>query len=127
MERYLEVCAACICATRNSRVLSTILIIAFEQGSFRKFCDNTGGPVDISAGWDKTLAHFMKFTYEQTNGFMMVADLQGVKKCDGRFQLTDPVLLCTDVAAVATSTNLGGQAIRNFVEQINALLNSDEI
>jgi hypothetical protein len=101
--------------------------LIFAQGSFRKFCDNTGGPVDIAAGWDRTLAHFMKFAYEQTNGFLMVADLQGVKDCDGRFQLTDPVLLCTDVVAVATRTNLGGQAISTFVEQINTLLNSDEL
>lgn len=65
------------------------------DGPFTKWCNNTGvwSWLDLK---DDTLVQFSKFTYDATGGFMMVADLQGIYH-EGKYQLTDPVILCKDL------------------------------
>jgi hypothetical protein len=81
----------------------------FLSGQFTKFCDNNGA-------WDEdvfhpALARFAIWTHTVSGGYLMVADLQGVKTSTDEFMLTDPVVLCTDLSRFS-STNLGEQGIK---------------
>ena len=75
----------------------------YLDGDFTRYSYNTGF-------WEESrlnewLLRFALWTYEITDGFMMVADLQGVHTPSG-FILTDPVVLCKDLNRFG-STNLG--------------------
>jgi hypothetical protein len=84
-----------------------------EPLDFVKYNNNTGF-WDEDA-FDETLLRFTEFTYKITDNFLLVADLQGVKKTDGSYLLTDPVILCTDVTKYGT-TNLGPCFIKKVLE-----------
>merc|ERR1712071_551607 len=76
---------------------------------FRRFTTNSGS---IANDHDCTLLlEFSKWTFDFTDGFCMVADLQGmydaVKK---EYILTDPVIMATNVTLFG-STNLGPRGI----------------
>ena len=59
---------------------------------------------------DEWLLRFALWTHEVTDGFMMVADLQGVQSSTG-YMLTDPVVLCKDLSRFG-STNLGEEMMK---------------
>ena len=84
----------------------------FLNGSFTKFCDNNGGWIEEV--FHPALARFALWTHDVSGGYLMVADLQGVRSASGGFQLTDPVILCTDLSRFS-STNLGEKAIARCV------------
>jgi hypothetical protein len=89
-----------------------------STGGFVKFCDNTGH-------WEphlfhETLARFCDFTWKATKGYMMVADLQGVR-VDDAFWLTDPVILCKDTERFG-DTNLGPKGISRMCLSIKVKL-----
>jgi len=77
----------------------------YLEGAFTRFSYNTGfweeGVLD---SW---LLRFALWTYAVTDGFLMVADLQGVRNGKG-YLLTDPVILCTDLSRFG-NTNLGAE------------------
>ena len=81
------------------------------EGAFVKFNNNTGQ-------WDEdyideSLLRFSDYTHQMTRGYLMVADLQGVKK-GNEFILTDPVILCKDLLRFG-STNLGEKFIEKCI------------
>ena len=63
----------------------------FLEGRWVKWSNNSGF-VDIEA---KELLHFSQWTYEYTNGYFMITDLQGVESVDG-YLLSDPAVLTLD-------------------------------
>eukprot|EP01041_Mallomonas_annulata_P018359 gene18359-37259_t len=69
---------------------------------------------------DESLARFSRWTYEVTDGYMMVVDLQGVHTEDG-YILTDPVILCEDVTKFG-KTNLGKAAMLRCNASLSAYL-----
>ena len=73
------------------------------DGEFIQFCNNTGSwnPDHL----DEWLMRFVLWTQKVTGGFMMVADLQGIKTPKG-YVFTDPVVLCQDIMRFG-STNMG--------------------
>ena len=88
-------------------------------GQFTKYCNNTG--FWDEGVFDPTLAAFVKWAYEITGGYLIVADLQGVKCPHHGFLLTDPVVLCTDVTRFG-STNLGVRFMNRVIETADVLL-----
>jgi Alpha-kinase family/von Willebrand factor type A domain len=85
---------------------------------FTHFSNNTGY-------WnhdflDETLLRFTEFTYQATNGYLMVTDLQGVRKGKD-FYLTDPVVLCKDVLRFGC-TNLGETFMQKCIDATWALM-----
>jgi len=85
---------------------------------FQKWANNAGD-WDLSM-IDQSLLEFAKFSYDATEGFIMVSDLQGVDT-GHEFVLTDPVLLCKDVTKYHP-TNLGPLAMKANYEKIQVLL-----
>lgn len=85
---------------------------------FQKWANNAGD-WELSM-MDQSLLEFAKFSYDVTEGFIMVSDLQGVDT-GHEFVLTDPVLLCTDVTKYPP-TNLGPLAMKANYEKIQVLL-----
>jgi len=80
------------------------------EGAFMRYSYNTGyWEEDLLDQW---LLKFALWTYRATGGFLMVSDLQGVRDASG-FRLTDPVILCTDLARFGT-TNLGAEMLQRY-------------
>lgn len=89
-----------------------------EGGAFTKYSNNTGyWNLDVL---DETLLRFTEFTYRATSGYLMVTDLQGVKK-DDSFVLTDPIILCKDIIRFG-HTNLGEKFMDKCVNATRALM-----
>uniref|UniRef100_A0A7S0F6H6 Alpha-type protein kinase domain-containing protein n=1 Tax=Craspedostauros australis TaxID=1486917 RepID=A0A7S0F6H6_9STRA len=87
----------------NRRFCAEEVLPSDGDMDFTKFSNNTG--YWDTDNMDETLLRFTKFTHEATNSYLMVTDLQGVKK-NGKFYLTDPVILCRDIMRFG-NTNLG--------------------
>ncbi|KAL7578865.1 hypothetical protein ACA910_006842 [Epithemia clementina (nom. ined.)] len=91
-------------------------------GTFTKFSNNTGH-------WDEdnlheTLLRFTDFTFQATNGYLMVTDLQGVQNGNS-FTLTDPVILCKDIERFG-NTNLGPVMMAKCIESTRALMKEND-
>ena len=85
---------------------------------FVKYSNNTGyWDEDVI---DETLLRFTKFTYDITHGYLLVSDLQGVRK-GNQYYLTDPVILCKDILRFG-NTNLGEKFVKKCIESTNAHL-----
>jgi hypothetical protein len=90
-----------------------------KDGSvFTKFSNNTGH-------WDEdhlheTLLRFTDYTYKVAHGYLMVTDLQGVRKGND-FYLTDPVILCKDILRFG-NTNLGKKIMEKCIQSTHAYM-----
>ena len=102
----------------------------FIKGKWQKFTNNVGDifvdTVDI--GNDKTvlnqLLEFSIFTYEFTDGSMMVADLQGEwVESTKTFNLTDPVINCKN-NMIFGNTNMTTIGIKKCLESYRNYLDS---
>ena len=69
------------------------------------------------------LLRFSLWTYEKTDGYLMVSDLQGVLTEKG-YVLTDPVILCKDELRFGT-TNMGPEAMERV--RVSAKAHLDEM
>jgi hypothetical protein len=82
-----------------------------QNSGYKRFNANTG----IITELHHTLEAFAHFTYEYTNGYLVVCDLQGVE-LDGEFLLTDPAIHCVDPLRFGR-TNFGKEGIKQcFLE-----------
>jgi hypothetical protein len=89
-----------------------------DGSAFTKFSNNTGH-------WDEdhlheTLLRFTDYTYKVTHGYLMVTDLQGVRKGND-FYLTDPVILCKDILRFG-NTNLGEKFMEKCIQSTRAYM-----
>jgi hypothetical protein len=86
----------------------------FIEGSYKKFSNNAG-----FVNFDDpalTLQAFSHWTYERTNGNMIVVDLQGIDIGDNQtYLLTDPCIHSTDLMRFGR-TNLGTPGIKRFFQ-----------
>jgi hypothetical protein len=88
------------------------------DGEFEKYSNNTGQwDEDIL---DESLLRFTDFTYQATNKYLMVTDLQGVKS-GNTFCLTDPVIMCQDILRFG-NTNLGEAFMAKCVDSTRAYM-----
>ena len=85
---------------------------------FKKWCNNYGyiGPGSLS------LPAFMHWSWCHTDGELMVADLQGVRK-DDCYLLTDPVIMSLSRGYGATDTGMEGMAMFFLNHTCNNLCN----
>lgn len=86
-----------------------------NTSAFIKYSNNTGHwNIDHM---NETLLRFTAFTYEATNGYLLITDLQGAPSgCD--FYLTDPAILCTDTLRFG-HTNLGDKFMKKCMDSTN--------
>jgi hypothetical protein len=91
---------------------------ALPDGCFTKYSNNTGYWNDDVL--DQSLLSFTRFTYEATGGYLMVTDLQGIRKGQEYF-LTDPVILCEDIMRFG-HTNLGEKFLKKCIDTTRALI-----
>jgi hypothetical protein len=86
----------------------------FIEGPYKKFSNNAGYVnIDDPA---LTLQAFSHWTYERTNGDMLVVDLQGIDIGDNQtYLLTDPCIHSTDLKRFGR-TNLGKPGMKRFFE-----------
>jgi len=85
---------------------------------FVKYSNNTGyWDEDVL---DETLLRFTKFTHDITHGYILVSDLQGVRR-GSSYYLTDPVILCKDILRFG-NTNLGEKFVKKCIDSTNAHL-----
>jgi len=82
----------------------------YKEGRFIKFNSNAGY-IDKEYEMPQAFSHF---TYQVTDGRMMVLDLQGW--CEGgNYTLTDPAIMTADYALLPTDTNRGAEAMEEFM------------
>jgi len=86
-------------------------------GDFQHFSNRIGWWL---AAADRVLKCFSRWTYDVTDGHLMVVNLQGVPT-DSGWTLTDPCILCTDGARFG-SGNLGSRAMQCCVVSLKAAL-----
>lgn len=86
----------------------------FIEGSYKKFSNNTG-----FVNYDDPatmLQAFSHWTYEYTNGEIIVVDLQGIViKDNQKYLLTDPCIHSTDLMRFGRS-NLGKPGMKRFFQ-----------
>ncbi|UJR38572.1 hypothetical protein I4U23_031238 [Adineta vaga] len=86
----------------------------FIDGAYKKFSNNAGYVNQDNPAL--TLQAFSHWTYERTNGNMMVVDLQGMDIGDDQtYLLTDPCIHSTDLLRFG-KTNLGKPGIKRFFQ-----------
>ena len=78
---------------------------------FSKWMNNSDYACGIDdSEYSATLEAFSHWTYQETDGYLMVTDLQGIRAGD-RFILSDPAIHCTDASRFG-ETNLGEDGFR---------------
>ncbi|KAF0519076.1 kinase-like protein [Gigaspora margarita] len=80
----------------------------FSDAKFTKFNTNCGSITEFHSA----LEAFAHFTYQYTDGYLVVYDLQGVS-LNKEFLLTDPAIHCIDISRFG-STNFGVKGIKEF-------------
>ena len=90
----------------------------YDKEEFIKISNNAGYVTkkDISEEYVLYCLAFSHWTYEITNKFLMVVDLQGQKISDNMVLLTDPAIHCIDCIRFNSGTNLGEKGFEQFFE-----------
>ena len=86
----------------------------FIESGFIKWTNNAGYVNEET--YASTLNAFSHWTYQITNEYLVVADLQGFVKNGNEYVLTDPAIECPDGLLRFTSTNLGIDGVKKFFE-----------
>ncbi|CAG8711669.1 uncharacterized protein OCT59_002205 [Rhizophagus irregularis] len=79
-----------------------------ENAEYKRFNTNSG----VITEFRLTLEAFVHFTYEYTEGYLVVCDLQGIE-LDDKFLLTDPAIHCIDSLRFG-GTNFGEDGINKL-------------
>ncbi len=88
---------------------SVIVVEDFIPGKFRKWCNNYGNILERS----NTLPALMHWSYVQTEGRLMIADLQGVLT-DAKYLLTDPVIMSNSTQRLYGKSDTGVEGMIMF-------------
>ncbi|CAF3347746.1 unnamed protein product [Rotaria sp. Silwood2] len=91
-----------------------MLMERFIKGSYKKYSNNAGFVELKDPAF--TLQAFSHWTYDHTDGNMMIVDLQGILNGDdGKYLLTDPCIHSTDLTRFGR-TNLGKPGMKKFFQ-----------
>lgn len=95
----------------------------YMEGDFIKWMNNAG--IVNEEDYACTLNAFSHWTYQATNHYLLVTDLQGFKLADCSYLLTDPAITCLDDWDRFSSTNLGKKGLKKFFQthQCNSICN----
>lgn len=108
--RFLNVCLA---QEKKTGVYYTVE--DYMEGVFIKWMNNAG--IVNEEDYACTLNAFSHWTYEATNHYLLVTDLQGFKlDADSSYLLTDPAITCLDDWDRFSSTNLGKKGLKKFFQ-----------
>ena len=88
-----------------------VTVEEYLEGKYVKWCNNYGSVSPQARGVDHNLPAFMHWTWYQSKGQEMVADIQGVKESGGGYKLTDPAMLSVSHKYGATDTGIEGMAM----------------
>ncbi|CAG8466429.1 4549_t:CDS:2 [Diversispora eburnea] len=99
-------------ATFDGRTRYYITEPELQGAEFQRFNVNSG----VIVKFRPVLEAFVHYTYEHTDGYLVVSDLQGIESSD-RFLLTDPVIHCINPLRFG-KTNLGRNGINKFFWKI---------
>lgn len=91
----------------------------FLFGTFKKWVNNYGAYTDETLSTATSMPAFMHWSWYQTKGEKMIADLQGVRDSDG-YRLTDPVILSLSGEYGATDMGVEGMAIFFCLHKCNS-------
>ncbi|KAK6508978.1 hypothetical protein TWF481_003744 [Arthrobotrys musiformis] len=81
--------------------------------NFEKFNSNSGWALNERTGWSSALQSLSHFSYHNSDGKLLLCDLQGGRYNDG-FVLTDPVIMSKDQEYGPADLGLDG--IRSFFD-----------
>ena len=87
-----------------------VIVENYIYGDFKKWCNNYGFISDEAIKTASSMPAFMHWSWVHTQGQLMIADLQGVRKED-RYCLTDPVILSLYKEYGATDMGVEGMAL----------------
>lgn len=87
-----------------------VIVENYIYGDFKKWCNNYGFISDEAIKTAFSMPAFMHWSWVHTQGQIMIADLQGVRKED-RYCLTDPVILSLYKEYGATDMGVEGMAL----------------
>ncbi|CAB4439737.1 unnamed protein product [Rhizophagus irregularis] len=93
------------CGTIDLRTRYYIIEPRLKDAEYKRFNANTGVITELRP----TLEAFVHFTYEYTEGYLVVCDLQGIE-LNNEFILTDPAIHCIDSLRFGR-TNFGKEGI----------------
>ena len=87
-----------------------VVVENYLYGDFKKWCNNYGFISDEAVKTAASLPAFMHWSWVHTQGQLMIANLQGVRRED-RYCLTDPVILSLNKVYGATDMGVEGMAL----------------
>ena len=95
----------------------SVTVEDYIEGDFKKWCNNYG----FISSDSQSLPAFMHWSWVQTRGELMVADLQGVwtKGDGGRFFLTDPAIISLNNSYGPTDTGAEGMLMFFYHHKCN--------
>ena len=87
-----------------------VIVEDYIPGTFEKWCNNYGFVSSNSKSVALAMPAFMHWSWVQSKGELMIADLQGVRLDDG-YTLTDPVILSSSNEYGVTDMGVEGMAM----------------
>ena len=96
-----------------------VIVEDYIEGQYKKWCNNYG----FLSRESLSMPAFMHWSWVQTKGEMMVADLQGVRKANCFF-LTDPVIMSMDGSYGSTDTGVEGMIMFFYKHECNQFCRS---
>ena len=97
-----------------------VIVEDYIPGTFKKWCNNYGFISAESVSIALAMPAFMHWSWLQSGGQLMVADLQGVRTDKG-YVLTDPVILSSSNQYGVTDMGVEGMAMFFMHHRCNAL------
>ena len=96
---------------KGVRLNEYVVAEEYLDGEFIKWCNNYGYVSQEARGVDYILLAFMHWTWVQSKGREMIADIQGVRLPGGGYKLTDPAIMSTTHQYGVTDTGVEGMAM----------------
>ena len=96
--------------TSHPKINEFVIVEDYIPGIFKKWCNNYGYISSESRNDDLAMPAFMHWSWMQSKGELMIADLQGVCSEDG-YILTDPAVLSSSNEYGATDMGVEGMAM----------------
>lgn len=84
----------------------------FVDGSFTKWTNNSG--IVNEEDYSVVLNAFSHWSYQATDKYLIVTDLQGFKTGGDEYVLTDPAITCVQEPLRFSSTNLAVKGVEKF-------------
>ena len=106
--------------TSRPKLDEYVIVEEYLPGEFKKWCNNYGYISSEAEHSAICMPAFMHWSWVHTNGELMIADLQGVRK-DDRYDLTDPVIMSLDSSYGATDTGVEGMVMFFFHHKCNTI------